>query len=342
MVDVSLTTHPDGRWRQAVDALPAARLAHAPEWLGVIERAYSHTPLYLTAAADDGSYGVMPAFLVKRPLLGTIVTSMPFLDSGGPCSTSRDVDAALVARLLDEGRRRGARFVELRCANRLPVDAEPLESKVNMTLVLDDPAAIWRRVGKGVRNQIRKAERAGLTVESGGPAGLASFYETFAARMRDLGSPVHALSFLCEVVDAFGSRARVALVKQGSATIGGLIALRFNDRIVVPWASCLKEYFAFCPNMLLYWETIRTACADGCTRFDFGRSTRHSGTYEFKRQWGAEEEPLYWYRLPVAPRRTQSDAPAAAGGEWLTRMWQHLPLSFTRHLGPQIRRYLIQ
>jgi FemAB-related protein (PEP-CTERM system-associated) len=267
---------------------------------------------------------------------------MPFLDSGGPCSTSTAVDAALVERLVLEGQRRGARLVELRCASRLPIAAEPLESKTNMTLVLDDPAAVWRRFGKGVRNQIRKAERAGLTVEYGAAASLASFYETFAARMHDLGSPVHALSFLWEVVDAFGPRARVALVKKDDATIGGLIALRFNDRVVVPWASCLKEYFAFCPNMLLYWEAIRTACADGCTRFDFGRSTRDSGTYHFKRQWGAEEEPIYWYRIPIAGHRTQSPDSAPAGGEWLARMWQHLPLSVTRHIGPQIRRYLIQ
>jgi lipid II:glycine glycyltransferase (peptidoglycan interpeptide bridge formation enzyme) len=193
-----------------------------------------------------------------------------------------------------------------------------------------------------VRNQIRKAERAGLTVEYGAAEGLAAFYETFSARMHDLGSPVHALSFLSQVVETFGPCARVALVKKDGATIGGLVALRFNDRIVVPWASSLKEYFAFCPNMLLYWETIKTACAAGCTRFEFGRSTRHSGTYEFKRQWGAEEEPLYWYRIPVAAERARSTAPALAGSEWLVRMWQHLPLTVTRHIGPHLRRYLIQ
>lgn len=342
MLDVTLTTTPDERWRAAVSVAPDARLAHAPEWLTVIAHAYGHTPLYLTAAGDDGAYGVLPAFIVKRPLLGTVVTSMPFLDGGGPCSTSAAVDAALVERLVAEGRQRGARLVEIRSAGPLSIDAEPLESKTNMALVLDEPDAVWRRVGKGVRNQIRKAERAGLSVEYGGADSLAAFYETFAARMHDLGSPVHALSFLRHTVEAFGPRARVVLVKKGSATVGGLIALRFNDRAVVPWASCLKEYFAFCPNMLLYWETIKAACADGCTRFDFGRSTRHSGTYQFKRQWGAEEEPLYWYRIPTAARRLRSAVSPSAGGEWLARMWQRLPLSFTRHIGPQIRRYLIQ
>jgi hypothetical protein len=124
------------------------------------------------------------------------------------------------------------------------------------------------------------------------------------------------------------------LVNKGSATVGGLVALAFKDRVIVPWATCLKEHFALCPNMLLYWETIRTACLEGFARFDFGRSTRQSGTYHFKRQWGAEEEPLFWYRIPIPAHQSSSDR--------LARMWQRLPLAVTRQVGPHIRKYLIQ
>src|SRR5207245_9031035 len=53
---------------------------------------------------------------------------------------------------------------------------------------------------------------------------------------------------------------------------------------------------------LLYWETLKAACADGVGRFDFGRSSRNSGTYRFKVQWGAREEPLYWYTIPISSR----------------------------------------
>jgi CelD/BcsL family acetyltransferase involved in cellulose biosynthesis len=193
-----------------------------------------------------------------------------------------------------------------------------------------------------VRNQIRKAERSGLTVEYGGGGNLTAFYGTFVERMRDLGSPVHGFQFLQQVIGAFGPRARVALVKKDNATVGGLVALTFKDRVVIPWATCLKEYFALCPNMLLYWETIRTACVDGFARFEFGRSTRGSGTYHFKRQWGAQEEPLFWYRIPIAGSRTRAGSPHDAGSDLLTRMWQHLPLSVTRQVGPPIRKYLIQ
>jgi len=342
--DIVATNRPAPSWREAVGRSHRAHLGHAPEWCAVIARAYGHEPLYLAAAAEDGSTGVLPAFVVRRPLFGTVVTSMPFLDSGGPCSTSPALDALLVERLVEEARQRGAQLVELRCSDRLAIDAQPLETKVNMTLPLCDADALWRRFDKTVRNQIRKAERSGLAVVAGDTDSLASFYDTFVERMRDLGSPVHALGFLQQVFEAFGSRARLMLVKKDGATIGGLVGLAFNDRFVVPWATCRKEYFAFCPNMLLYWETIRRACADGFTRFEFGRSTRLSGTYMFKRQWGAQEEPLFWYRIPVAARRTASPSPSShgAGSDLLARMWQHLPLAVTRRVGPHVRKYLIQ
>ena len=123
--------------------------------------------------------------------------------------------------------------------------------------------------------------------------------------------------------------------------LGALVALTSNDVMTVPWASCLPEYFSLCSNMLLYWETIRAACLEGYGRFDFGRSTRDSGTYRFKRQWGALESPLYWYSISAAPRRDRPAGESAAAA-CLVGLWKRLPLAVTRRLGPHVRRYLIQ
>jgi FemAB-related protein (PEP-CTERM system-associated) len=331
-------------WRDAVEARADASLGHAAEWFTVIRRAYGHTPLYLSATDEDGSPALLPAFIVRRPLVGTVVTSMPFLDSGGPCTASAPLAQVLVERLVAEGRRVGARAIELRCSRRLDLGVAPAEHKVNLTLSLDgDADRVWRALGKSVRNQVRKAERAQLSVEIGGAELLPAFYEAFVSRMRDLGSPVHGRAFLRAVLDGFGGRARVFLARKDQSAVGGLIALRFKDRVVVPWAASMKEWLSLCPNMLLYWEAIRAACADGLRRFEFGRSTRGSGTYHFKRQWGAREEPLYWYTIPLA----HAPAASTAGGSstaaaLLSSAWRHLPLVATRVLGPRIRTYLIQ
>jgi serine/alanine adding enzyme len=331
-------------WNQTLhDVQSHATPAHSPEWFEVIRGAYGHDPLYLSAEDGDGHTAVLPAFIVRRPIVGTVVTSMPFLDSGGPCGASASLAGLLVGRLIEEAGRIGARSVELRCVEPLPIAQAPVERKVNMTLTLPtDADVLWRRLDKTVRNQVRKAARSGLAIEVGGREMLADFYEVFSARMRDLGSPVHARHFLGAVLDAFGNRARIVLVRKEDVTVGGLMAIRFNDRLAVPWAACLPQYFSLCPNMLLYWETLRSACCDGFRQFDFGRSTRDSGTYRFKRQWGAEEEPLFWYTIPLRRRPGSAMGGASRRAELAVRAWQKLPLSLTRRLGPHIRRYLTQ
>jgi FemAB-related protein (PEP-CTERM system-associated) len=330
-------------WNRVVNEVDQSTLAHSPEWFTIIHHAYGHEPLYLSAEDEEGRRGVLPAFIVRRPLLGTVVTSMPFLDSGGPCSSSTALSTTLVEHLIVHARGFGADVVELRCAQKLRVDWPAMEHKVSLRLPLaGDPDRLWRQFDGSLRNQIRKAERSGLSVEFGNVDKLDAFYDTFAIRMRDLGSPVHAAGFLRAVVEAFGSRSRIVLVRKNRTPVGGLIALTFKDTVVVPWAACLKEYFSLCPNMLLYWETLRAACIDGVGSFDFGRSTRHSGTYRFKVQWGAREEPLFWYTIPVSSRRNRTAGPDGRRALLLTNAWRRLPLAITRRLGPAVRRYLTQ
>ena len=330
-------------WRRIVERSTDAGLAHSPEWLPVIQRAYGHDPFYLTAEDDDGGCAVLPAFVVRRPFFGAVVTSMPFLDSGGPCGSSPTLKRILIEHLIAEARRIGAKSIELRSSNRLDIGGRPAEHKVNMTLAVPgDLDRLWRQVDKSVRNQIRKAERSGLTIESGGVERLAAFYDIFAVRMRDLGSPVHAPGFLAAVLAHFGSRARVLIALKDRVAVGGLIAIAFKDRLTVPWASCLKEYFPLCPNMLLYWEALRRACTEGFRRFDFGRSSRDSGTYRFKAQWGALEEPLFWYTIPTSASSAETKTDRRSSVAFLSRTWQYLPLSVTRQVGPRLRGYLIQ
>jgi FemAB-related protein (PEP-CTERM system-associated) len=302
----------------------------------------------------DGGAGLLPAFIVRRPIAGTIVSSMPFLDGGGPCTASPTLAVGLVERLFSEARRVGASTVEIRSSVRLGIGTTPLEHKVNMLLSLPaDAGQLWSGFDKGIRNQIRKAEKAGLVVRQSEPKELAAFYGVFAGRMRELGSPVHALTFFRAIFEAFGDRARLMLVLKDTSVIGGLIALASRETLVVPWASCASEFRAMCPNMLLYWETLKIACGLGFNSFDFGRSTRDSGTYAFKKQWGAEAQPLYWYTIPLRPtstarsmdRKGSVDPGVESESRTITRLaslWRHLPLTLTRQLGPRVRKYLVQ
>ena len=78
----------NGAWSDILDQVGHVNLGQLPQWYRVIQEAYGHTPLYLEGENGAGDHAVLPAFLIRGPLFGGVVTSMPFLDSGGPCSSS--------------------------------------------------------------------------------------------------------------------------------------------------------------------------------------------------------------------------------------------------------------
>lgn len=328
-------------WEEYVRRSPSTTLAHSWGWRSAIEETYGHKMLYLMAERQGIVRGILPLVLVKSPLLGISLTSMPFLDCGGVSADDTATEAALLdaAGTLQQTYR--ARCIELRHAH--PIAGLPVLPHEKATMVLDLTSGeqrLWTALPAKVRNQVRKAEKSGLTVTSGGHELISDFYDVFVINMRDLGSPVHSRELFVRMAEAFGSAMRITLVRDRHKTVGGLVSLFFKDTMLVPWASSLREYFSKCPNNLLYWRAIEQACERGCKTFDFGRSSVGSGTYEFKRQWGSEPLPLHWQVISRSAEGGSAVSAADSKFRIALEAWKRLPVGLTRILGPRIRKYL--
>jgi FemAB-related protein (PEP-CTERM system-associated) len=318
-----------------------ATMCHQYRWQPIIEHAYGHQPLYLLARRSGRTCGILPLFLVKSRLFGNILCSMPFLDYGGTCADDTTIAELLLNQVPGLMQKYATDRAELRQLEPPAQGGTVRLDKVTMLLELcAETEAMWQSLPAKVRNQVRKAEKSGLTASVGGAELLDEFYRVFTVNMRDLGSPVHHLSFFTQMFVEFGTCAKVAVVRDQGRTVGGLVCLFFRDTAVVPWASSLRQYFPKCPNNLLYWEIIQYSCGRGCRWFDFGRSSLDSGTYNFKRQWGAKPTQLYWQILGKNAQQHMT-SPAESQKYRLVQMaWRHLPVSFTRYLGPHVRKYL--
>lgn len=325
-----------GEWDDYVARSPEATVSHLYGWRRVVSEAYGHETFYLTVRRRGKVSGILPLVQVKSRLFGNVLSSMPFQDYGGIVADDMESAGALLDQALQLKKRCGAHSLELR--QRTAVLAEQGKSwKDKATLILDisaGPERLWKSFSPKVRNQVRKAQKSGLHVQTGGSELLEEFYRPFAVNMRDLGSPVHHLKFFREIFAAFGERARVMLVREGKDAIGGLIALFFRDTAVVPWASCYRRYFPKCPNNLLYWEAIQHACNRECRCFDFGRSSTDSGTYRFKLQWGAAPHQLQWRIF------SDGDPGESRTLRLASAVWKQIPLSLANYLGPRIRKYI--
>ena len=126
---------------------------------------------------------------------------------------------------------------------------------------------------------------------------LDEFFAIYVRTMRDLGSPPHGRRFFAKILDGFGSAVRLFVVHLGERPVAASLVLADPHGVHVPWSGSDRRVRDMCGNVLLYWSMLSDACKKGAKSFDFGRSTRDSGTHTFKKQWGAVDVPLYWHYL---------------------------------------------
>ena len=314
---------------------------HLYGWRRVIEQCYGHRGYYLWAHENEATKGILPLILIQSMLFGRSLVSLPFVDEGGICAEddrTRDELYQEAFRLFDVYK---ADYLDLRHGRPSGLDIPSHGSKVSLVLPMaDDPDRMWDLFDAKLRNQIRKATRSGLTASWNGSEGLSDFYKIFAIHMRDLGSPVHSRGFFDAIMREFPHTAKLILIHKGREVIGGGLCLLFKDTIYMPWASSLSDCFSLCPNNLLYWEAIRWGCEKGYKRFDFGRSSPGGGTYRFKKQWGAREEPLQWQCVNRKTTRTPIIDSDDLRYRWASRVWKRIPLTITTWIGPILRRQI--
>jgi serine/alanine adding enzyme len=137
---------------------------------------------------------------------------------------------------------------------------------------------------------------------------------------------------------ALGDRARIFTVFLNNRVLASGLTIGYKDSLEIPWASSLRGYNKLCANTLLYWEIIKFASEKGYMYFDFGRCSLNSGTYHFKKQWGATPRQLYWYYWLPRGERLPELNPANPKYRLLIAVWQRLPLFLTNLFGPCIAR----
>ncbi len=307
----------------------------------MIRQAYGKEVLLFRHRSGAQTDGTAACAVMTHPLFGRQLVALPYLDFGGITADTEVAETALLQRLLEEAQARQA-GLELRCRRPLVDTPAPENEKVGMALALEhiEQEAYWKKLDARVRNQVRKAEKSGVTCRWGRREYLEDFYRVFCVNMRDLGSPVHSLSFF-ELILEHVPGAEVGAAYREGVCIGGLVRVFWRDEMIIPWASTLRDYRIYCPNNALYWESLMAAFARGVKRVDFGRSSLGEGTHRFKKQWLAEEEPLSWYQFDRQGRLLNQVGHVASGKmELASKVWTRLPLGWANALGPRIRGHL--
>jgi FemAB-related protein (PEP-CTERM system-associated) len=334
-------------WDRYVLNHPQGMPYHLLAWKTAVEKAYGFRSCCLIAEKVSGGSlrGILPLIHQHLPCFKGELISLPFCDAAGPLADSVTIEKKMVDQALKFADRKSIKQIAIRCATPLEgIDKATAlnNNKVRMLLKLpQDSVTLMASFKAKLRSQVKKPLRDGLTSQIGGKELLRAFFPLFSENMRDLGSPVHSIEWIKAVLESFGNRAHLFLVRMPDNTpAAGGILLCHRNQVSVPWASSLRRFNRWNPNMLLYWSFLKFACDMGYPVFDFGRSTRGEGTYRFKKQWGAVPFPLHWVYIPVKGTSFKNEISDNPGADKAVQYWQKLPVSITKILGPGIRRYI--
>ena len=350
MISVSLASDKDEQiWSQYLEAQDIQHHAFAWPWRQIISEVFSHDAYYLIARREENICGILPLFHMKSMLFGAALCSIPYLNAGGALADDEEVFKALLEKARELASSLEVDYMELRHLAKSPM-AEFLElqertHKVSMILDLKpDPEELFSAFPAKLRSQIRRPSKSGVYAEVSDEQQselnfVNEFYTVFAENMRDLGTPVYPKSLFQAVSSHFGKQARFICAWHEDKAIAAGITISQGKSVEIPWASSLRKYNRMSPNMLLYWQAIKTACLDGNSSFDFGRSSPDAGTYRFKQQWGSVPRPLFWY-YDLHKGKVPEVNPNSPKYSGLVACWRRLPLPVANLIGPWLTKSL--
>lgn len=342
MYNIRRDTEAPPEWDEFVRAHPQGTAYHLARAVQIGQVTFGLRTTYLSAWDDQGLAGILPAVRQSSVFFGTFLVSVPFFNYGGVLARDGQAEQALIRAAQELAKEQRATHLELRHQAPLEgIDYPCRLDKVSMVLELPPSVeALSKQLGSKLRSQIKRADREPTETQIGGAELVPAFYVVFCEAMHSLGTPVYPRKFFDAVIDALGERCKLVVIRRNGEPDAAAFLVRHGDSIEVPWAATTARAKPLSLNMKLYWTLLKHSVESGCKRFDFGRSSKDSGTYRFKEQWGAQPVQLYWHywlasgdALPALNQSNPKYAAAAA-------VWRVLPRWLVDSIGPFLIRSL--
>ena len=327
-------------WDRFVELCPDATFFHRSGWKEVIEGCFGHRTHYLLAERPSGIAGVLPLAEVKSFLFGHSLVSLPFCALAGVASAEPDAVAALHSAAQALGERLGVAHLELR--NRSA--REPGWPRQDLYAgfrkpILPDVEANMLAIPRKQRAMVRKGMGNGLASRL--DAGVDAFFALYADNVHRHGTPPLPKRYFETLRKVFGRDAEVLSVTDAAGkVVSSVFSFYFKDEVLPYYAGDALEARELAANDFKYWELMRRACERGVRVFDYGRSKKKTGQYDFKKNWGFEPAPLaYEYRLYRRASIPQNN-PLNPRYRALIALWRRLPIPLANFLGPHLVKSL--
>jgi hypothetical protein len=267
------------------------------EWVDFVAATQRATPVLAAVIDDEGRrVGSFTGLAIRR--MGVPVLGSPFpgwttgpmgfdLDDG---VSRRDATGALIRFAFGPMR---CMHLELKDRRLTTADVEGLgfEAEPKLTYEIDltaDEDAIFGRMSSACRRAVRKAEKAGVTVEQ---ATGTAFADEYYAQLQDVFAkqsliPTYGVGRVRELIRHIEPTGRLLMLRARSPeghSIATALFPEFNGTAYFWGGASWRDGQILRPNEALFWHAMRELRARGVTTLDLG------GAGDYKRKYGPTE-----------------------------------------------------
>jgi lipid II:glycine glycyltransferase (peptidoglycan interpeptide bridge formation enzyme) len=292
------------QWADFVANHPHGTIFQTPEYYAIHQGVKGFRPFVIALFDSAGSMaGVMLVIIhqVYGGLLGTMTSRAVIV--GGPLVKEDDPElASLILKNYIENKHIRVVYSQFRnlfelgamksaFTNAGAVYEDHLNILIDLTQTEEE---LWKGVKSRKRNNIRQAQRKGLTVrrlatKSEANEAYSILMEVYKRAKLPLADKQLFMNAFVQMQDNGMLRIYGAFSEEKLA--GAMFILACNGRFYDWYAGSFRKYYSFNPNDILPWEIFRIAQAEGIPLFDFGGAGKPGvpyGVRDYKMQFGGE------------------------------------------------------
>ena len=276
---------------------------HLSGWRRTVEQVFGHTAYEWCLERDGQLVGVLPSMCTRSLGGKRSLVSMPYAVYGGPLAADAGLERALVEAASQEARARRFGRVELRLREDVGLDLPRSDLYATFLRELpSDPSQVLLSMPKKSRAEARKArEKHGLVLREGSWY-LGDLVRLFAANKHGLGSPSLPPRWFAALQANFPKDVFLHVVQKGSEPLAAVMSFRFEKDLLAYYAGTQdgadREFSA---SNFMYMALQEWAVERGFGRFDFGRSRKDSGAFQFKEHQGFTPQDLAYRFVLLGP-----------------------------------------
>ncbi len=316
-------------------------LFHSLMWHRVLENAFG-LPFHLLAAkSESGVYeGVLSLYEAAGLSGHKSLYSPPYTVYGGILANNPEAARALAEKAKEICITEKAELIHLRnsCESGITLPGTDLHTNFIKTLPPTEEeclASIPRKSRWTVRNGRDKHQ---LTWEVN--RDWKTLWELHAINLLKLGTPVFSKRYFQKIAEELQNEMDILFVMYQGKPICGVMSFYYRD-VCNPYFSGSTAQASFTgANNFMYYALMCHALKRGCKQYDFGKSRKGTGPYQFKVNMGFEPKHLpYQYILNTATEVPNVN-PSNPKYALFIKLWSKQPLWTSKIIGPFLNRRL--